>query len=209
MLFEDQALPTWNSRLVIPSFVSEPNLHTPKHFVGTFLPPVIKKNLTLSAEDNPVLLTTETHIASGITLTLNPGTHLLVSENVSLLVSGSFIVKGSENMPVVISSNEEHPQNQMWLGISVESGGVTTIEHAVIEDASPAVSCLKGSSTKITNTEIRRGTLGIFQEDVNCIIENSFINGALNGIVSTDATPQITNTTIHTAGEDLQEITSQ
>lgn len=203
-VFESQAFSTWNKRLAIPEFESRPNRHTPKYFVGTFLPSKIYKDTTLSADNNPIIITSKTDVQTGITLTLEPGTLLYANENAGLSISGHLIAKGTQNKPIRFSSNEEHPLNQTWLGISVVSNGIATIEHIIIEDASPAISCLAESHASVSSSKITKTVMGAFIASHNCSIINTVIRSLQDGIIVIDANPTLLNNTITANKNDIK-----
>ena len=202
VVIERQDFSTWSNRLLIPSFEPEPNRHTPKHFVGTFLPPRINKDTTLSIDDNPIILTSTTYIQPGVTLTLNPGTRLYANENANLSISGRLISKGNQNQPVWFSSNEEHPLNQTWSGVSVMSEGTAVLEHTTIEDASPAISCLTKSKISVSSSKITKTIMGAFITGRDCSISDTVIRSLRDGIVVVNTNPVLFNNII-TAKKDV------
>lgn len=206
IVFENQAFSTWSKRLAIPELESLPNRHTPKHFTGTFLPPLINKNTTLSVDDNPIILTSKTHVQPGTTLTLKPGTHLYANENASLSISGQLIAKGFQNQPILFSSNEKHPLNQTWLGISVMSGGAATIEHTFFEDASPAISCLTESEATVSNSKITKTVMGVFITSHKCSIRGTVIRSLQNGIIVVNANPTLLNNVITAKKDKVKKV---
>lgn len=155
----------WQERLAVPRFTDEPNRHTPLHFTGTFLPPVIIKDRTITAADNPVIITKTVQVPSGVTLTIEPGTKIFAHEYALLDVSGQLQINGSPEKPVQFSSNEQHPVNQVWGGLVFETGSHGTIVQTIFHSASPAVSCLAGSVVKIDRTNITGSIRPLF----NCV----------------------------------------
>lgn len=193
----------WQNRLAIPFFKDQPNRHTPAHSIGTFLPPTINRDLTLTPTDNPVLLTTTTRIAPGTTLTLTPGTKIYAHEFASLTVAGQLIAQGSTKQPINFFSNEVHPLNQTWGGIIISENGQATIAQVTFQHASPALTCQAGSHATITNTQITDTSLGIFTTTPSCLINDSRISSTRNGIVAINIEPTITNTKISAANHDI------
>lgn len=161
---------TWNNRLVIPYLITEPSRHTPLHTTGTFLPPTIDHDLTLTPADNPVLLTAVTRIDPNATLNLAPGTIVYAHEFAGIEVAGKLVVQGTDQQPVLFTSNELHPLNQTWSGITVTKEGQATIAHAIFHHASPALTCLNGSHAILTNTHITDTILAVFNTSPNCYV---------------------------------------
>jgi len=208
-VFAEQAfVDAWPSRLFIPEFNPPPNRHTPIHYEGTYLPPVITKDLTLSPSHNPVLLGTTIHINPEATLTIEPGTKAFAHENARLTVAGHLRISGTQNRPVIFSTNEQHPLNQTWLGIVAEQNSRVDITHTIIQYASPAISCLDSSQTTINNIHIRQGNTGIYQTSTHCLINNSRIYSTRDGIISINTEPAIHNTTISAAKNKIIKILS-
>lgn len=187
----------WNSRLVFPDLITEPRRHTPQHTTGTFLPSSIAQDLTLTPADNPILLTATTRIAPRVTLTLSPGTTVYAHEFAGLTVLGQLIIGSPSNQPVLLTSNELHPLNQTWSGITVTEGGGATITNAVFRYASPALTCLPGSQATLTNSHITNTALGVFTASPPCRLNHSRINSTRDGLVAIDTKPQILDTTIN------------
>ncbi len=193
----------WQNRLAIPSFENEPNRHTPVHFAGTFLPPTINHDLTLTSTDNPILLTTTTRIAPNATLTLKPGTTIYAHEFASLIIAGQLIAQGSAKQPIQFISNETHPLNQTWGGITVTENGQTNITQALFRHASPALTCLPDSSANLSNVHIKDTSLGVFTMSPTCRISHSRINSTRNGIVAVGVEPSVIDTKIFAADNNI------
>lgn len=139
----------WQERLVIPRFDNESNRHTPLHVQGTFLPPVIAKNQILTAADNPVILAKTVRVPTGVTLTIEAGAHVYAHEYALLDIQGELKIKGTAEQPVRFSSNEQHPDNQIWGGIIFEPGSRGIIIQARFKAAYPTIACLPGSQVTI------------------------------------------------------------
>ena len=171
-IFEHKENPTWSTRLFAPAVVSEPNRHTPAITAGTFLPPIIQKNTTLTAAQNPVISSHMTEVAPTATLTINPGVNIYTHEYAGLLVKGSLTIAGTEAEPVTFTTNETNKVNQFWAGLITVSGGKTSINHARIAFASPAISCAQGSIVNLKNSQLEDGNTGIWQDSPNCSSEH-------------------------------------
>lgn len=171
-VFEHKENNTWASRLIFPAFIDEENRHTPIVTSGTFLPPTVKENTTLTVAQNPVILSSTTTIPAGTSLTIQKGVVIYAHEYAALIVEGSLTIQGNEKQPVKISTNEKHDANKVWSGIITQPGGKTVIDQARISFASPAISCMAGSSVVIKNTRLEDGNAGIWQGSQTCTAEN-------------------------------------
>lgn len=153
---------TWQSRLVLPRFITEPDRHTPIHATGTVVPPIVTTNLTLTPADNPVILVRETVIPAGVTVTLAAGTQLFAHEFSTLRVDGELVIRGTANQPVTLATNEQHPDNKIWNGIILSSGARANLTHAQIHDAVPALTCLPDSTLTTQSVAIKNTTAATF-----------------------------------------------
>lgn len=165
----------WQDRLILPNFTQEANRHTPLADAGTFLPPTIVASRTLSASDSPVIIAGQVHIPAGVTVTVNPGTQLLVHEYGYLAIDGTLLVNGTARQRVVFSTNEANVANRAWSGLLFGSGSRGVITHADIRHASPGVTCGEGSNVVIQNTTIELGNLGVFKDSPACRLVNNTI----------------------------------
>ena len=174
----------WSDRLILPSFTAQENLHTPREYIGTFLPPTISTSRTLTIKDSPVILTKTTTIPLGVTVTLEPGVEVFAHEYGALVVNGMLVVNGIADNNVVFTTNEKHPTNQTWSGIVFGPTGHGTIQHTHLKYGSPGITCAAGSAVVIQNTTIELGSVGVFTQSPNCSITQSIIKNVDTGIVS-------------------------
>lgn len=182
--FERLEPETWQSRLAFFPGDDEINRHTPLHAAGTFLPLQITQDLGLTPNQNPVILAGRTEIKSGVTVTFAPGTHLYAHEFAELAILGVLRMQGTDTQPVTLTTNERHPQNQLWNGIIVESGGQAEITYTHFEYASPALTCLPGSTTKLSHSEIKNALIGIFTNSPTCTFSENRTQAIRDNIVS-------------------------
>lgn len=196
----------WNNRLAIPTLTPEPNRHTPHYSAGTFLPPIIKESLTLTPADNPILLTTTTRVSPNVTVTLTAGTAVYAHEFAGLIVAGRLIAAGTAAQPIQFASNEVHPLNQTWSGITATKDGQLTITHTNLHHASPAFTCLTGSSASLSNIHITDTSLGIFTATPDCRLSYSRINSTRDGIITIGVEPAVAHTKISAARNDIVKI---
>ncbi len=184
-LFERAESKTWSERLSVPTYTEELSRHTPLHAEGTFLPPHLSKSTTLTTQDNPVILAGRTEVPAGFTLTLTEGVTVFAHEFAELDVSGNIELKGTPVSPVTLSSNERHPQNQVWNGIILQRNATADIHSAHFTDASPALSCRGGSQATVTDSEVKRAVVGIFSESPGCTVTNTRIEAVHESYVRT------------------------
>lgn len=186
----------WNERLFLPSFFKDVNRHTPVHDIGTYLPPVISKNMHLTPEQNPILISGAVTVPKGVTLTIAPDVNMYVHEYGLLNVEGTLRIQGSTENPVILTTNEQHLENRTWSGIVFHEGSSGTISFAHIRHASPAVSCGSGSTVSIQNSNLSFGNVGIYTESNECVISNSVVESVQDGIIAVGVPVHINNTKI-------------
>lgn len=196
MWFEYSEGAVWQNRLFAPDFLTETSRHTPRFTTGTFLPAAITTNRTLGPANSPVILTGTTTVEKNATLTLLPGTIVVVHEYGGLNIEGNLVAQGDATKPITFASNETHRLNQAWSGVTFASGSTGDIANAKFTAAHPGVSCLTGSRVSITNTHISDTSLGIFAASPNCSITNSRIQSRRDGIHSVGVTTPTAGITI-------------
>ncbi|MBI4022451.1 MAG: hypothetical protein HY372_03765 [Candidatus Andersenbacteria bacterium] len=193
---EQTAFTTWHNRLIIPEFEPLPPRHTPRYADGTFVPPIITQDLQLTADNNPVLLAFAIYIPPHITVTIGPGTTLYAHEFAQLNVAGSLIINGAASHPVVFDTNETHPLNQVWGGVSLVAGGEAIINHARFRHATPALACLPGSRLSASAVDIEQTALGLYTESASCQLVHSRLRSFRDGIIAINVAPPNNRTTI-------------
>lgn len=186
----------WNNRLFIPNIVAEPNFHTPAHTSGTYLPPVINKSVTYTRAQSPLLINNVLTIMPLGSVTIEPGVNVYVGEYGQIVNEGQLTISGSKNMPVTFDTNEANEANQVWGGIISKTGSKTSISFANITQASPAVTCLKNSQTKIEHSKFSLGNLGLYGETNTCNIQDTIITAVRDGIIAVHEKPTIHNVLI-------------
>lgn len=174
----------WPDRLAFFPGKDEVSRHTPLHSDGTFLPPRLTQDTTFTPEQNPIILAHQTEIAPGVAVTFTSGTHIFAHEFSELAVLGTLHMQGSETQPIILTTNERHPQNQLWNGIIVEPGGQAEITRAQFHFASPALTCETDSTASLTNSEIHKALIGIFTNSPTCTFSGNRIQSIRDEIVS-------------------------
>lgn len=198
----------WNNRLLIPYFEDEPNRHTPFLTAGTYLRPTIDQDTTLSPTNNPIIVTGTTTIQPNVTVIILPGTQFVMHEFAGLINHGKLHANGSSTNPIVFTTNETHPLNQTWNGITSSNASTTTLNYTHIQYASPGISCLTGSQVTVNNSRIETGAVGLYAETPNCRITNSTIKDVNQGVVTINSEPLITNTIISARQNNIKNVVS-
>jgi hypothetical protein len=126
------------------------------------------KNLNYDANVNGAVIFDDLDllIASGITITINNGGHLTITNGSVLKACG-----------------------EMWQGIIIEDGGELTIEDgSIIEDAEIAVDAQSGSQFNIDDAEFQRNFIGIHASDGD--FSSSSVENTTFGCLNTSGTAQ-------------------
>ena len=145
--FESAEADTWQARLLLPKLALEPDRHTPRLSSGTFLPPEIRQDLTLTPQDNPIIIAKTSRILPGVTVTIQPGTRIFAHEFSSLLIEGTLSSNGTAQKPVTFTSNER------WSSLQIAKVNLATPISATLRRLLP-VSQIASSlpTTSLLNT---------------------------------------------------------
>ncbi len=185
LLWLERAYPdTWNERLALPKLEPVVNRHTSVFTAGLTLPAEIREDLSLSPENNPVIISGVSKVAPNVTLTIAPGTQIYVGEFGQLEILGKLQVIGTSQKPILFTTNERYELNQTWNGVVLRPQSEAAIEHVDILRASPGITCEPGSRANISDTRISQGSMGIFTASSDCRVINSHIVGVKDGIIA-------------------------
>jgi len=194
----------WNNRLLIPFLEEEPNRHTPLNPTGTYLPPTISQDTSLSPDHSPYILNHEVIVTPDATLTILPGVTLLAHEFSQLTINGQLISQGAAANPIHFISNEVHPDNQLWNGLIFTDTGRGHITHTTFQHATPAITCGGTSQVSLNNIFIEQTSLDIFSQSPNCVLANSRLKSIRDGFIAMSHQPHVTSTIFQVAREPIQ-----
>lgn len=115
----------------------------------TYVQDDVTEDTTWTHEDGPYFVSTDVTIASGATLTIEPGTTVNVAEEVTVTVEGSLLASGSATDPVEITTAEPSPSAGTWETIEYAGGSASTLrlEHTVVEYGTTAVTATSSEGT--------------------------------------------------------------
>ena len=83
--------------------------------------------------DSPHLITADTTIAAGVTVTVEPGVTVKAANNVALYVQGTLEAMGASELPITFTSDLDTASYQ-WAGIAID-GGTANLAHVTIRYA--------------------------------------------------------------------------
>ncbi len=132
---------------------------------------VITADETWRASAGPVEVTGNLLVASGVTLTIEPGVQVLFASGVGLRVDGTLLAVGTEVAPIVFSSTTTSTAVGLWTGIDVRNAATET-------DATG--NWLSG--TRFRFVEVRNATTGIKITGNGASIEESYFHHNQTGV---------------------------
>ena len=103
-------------------------------------------------------------ITSGATLTIEAGTHLNVTEDVTITIDGDLDIQGTSEEPVIIWGSwvAETSIQARWQGFLLTSGSSGTVSHADISDSRGGFDVESGSTLVIQSTNLTDSVIGVW-----------------------------------------------
>lgn len=170
-------------------------VNVPSSASAEALPSTITQDMTLTTASSPYTSTGSVTIASGVTVTVQPGVKVKIGgTSASLIVNGTLNAQGTASDPVIFTSTAESAGWQ-WRGLSLEAGsGASTLDHVEVRyggyQSYAAITVNAGSPT-ITNSFLHHnGGNGVtISNGAGPTIANSaIVDNARNGIYAYSAT---------------------
>ncbi|NQT23762.1 right-handed parallel beta-helix repeat-containing protein, partial [candidate division KSB1 bacterium] len=145
----------------------------------------VSGNITQNTEwSGSIIVENDISVASGVTLTIQPGTGIFFKDNAQLKVYGTLIAEGTESYPIVFSGASENPSMGDWDGIRFEDSSVDAnciLKYCEIEYADYGV-YISSASPTISNNIIHDNFCGIFLGGGAAQIESNDISDNNMGI---------------------------
>jgi len=140
----------------------------------------IEQDTVITAADNPVIVDADIHVPVGVTLTIEAGVEILISDadlldaegwlgnsyTTDIVVEGTLIVQGTAADPVMMRSQLETPEYDEWGGIYVEDGSVS-LEYLVVRDAEDGLYTDDGVIEKFDHVTVEHCQRGVYVYDEN------------------------------------------
>jgi hypothetical protein len=137
---------------------------------ATALPTTISQDTTLTAVGSPY--TGNPTIASGVTLTVNPGARLTVD---GFIVKGTLKAEGTAAEPIVFGSITGKDRGE-WAGIKLEVGsGASVLDHVEVRNAATAITV--SSDARITNSSLHHNWTAVKVISASPQITHNLITG--------------------------------
>ena len=160
--------------------------------------------------DGDYLLEADLQVPAGITLTISPGSSILVvpsdstkvdpeylSKETEVLVRGRLLARGTAAKPILFVTAGKDKNQVQWAGLQFVSSQDSQLEHLLIEQAETGILCLD-SSPQIHFVQILRSRYGILlQQNSHPLISNSLLADGEAGLFCWDqSAPVLQRTTI-------------
>ncbi len=134
-------------------------------------------------------------VASGITLTIQPGVRVEFSGEYSLIIDGTLLAQGTSIDPVVFTSGRASPTAFDWLGITVNSTAINVVlDQVLLEYAVTSLEVNGTSEVELSNSEIRNNFFGLSLANASPqVISGNYIHNNFSGIsIGPGSSPLIT-----------------
>lgn len=127
------------------------------------------------------ILDGDVFIDVGAHLTIEPGVEVRANTGSDIFVNGTLVAIGSDQQPVVFTSNKTTKSYSDWTGIRVYAGGQLQLSHAVVEYAYRAVN-LTGEASLFANNTIRYSYVGLQINDGSPLVQGNLIHDNTTGV---------------------------
>ncbi|MCW8932075.1 MAG: right-handed parallel beta-helix repeat-containing protein, partial [Gammaproteobacteria bacterium] len=131
------------------------------------------------------------------TLTIEPGAQFKISGNMKFIIDGSINASGTEDEPIVFSSDNLIPEYNDWAGIELSNSVTPSIlKHVKIQYANKGVS-ISDAVLEIDNSEISNCNYGLYYlNGLGNISQSNIHDNSSMGIYLTKSSPLISGNTI-------------
>ena len=151
------------------------------------MPSLISTDLSLTSEYSPYYIDENVVVDSNITLTINEGVEILISEGKNIKVNGCLMINGTMNNPVIIKSNE---YSESWGALIIlNATDSCSISNLIIEDATvgqnftrdKAAISIHNSVVSIDGLDVKNVQMPIYVEYGKAYIKNSSLYTPFTG----------------------------
>ena len=115
----------------------------PSPSAGTLVPEqALLADTAWTVAGSPYYLLGNVTVNAGVSLTIEPGVHVLVNGDYAIRVFGNLTAAGTPSAPILFASNRTTPGTGDWRGIELRATANATLSHAVLRHAFSAVRIL-------------------------------------------------------------------
>ena len=145
----------------------------------TFVPGVVKNDITIKKSDSPVKLFADLIIPMGVHMKVEAGSEFQISERdsfkagfdddrVEILVHGSLTVDGTSNEPVIFSPLDGSGKRDHWAGINILSSitGISSVRNANIFGCSGYAVSINSEKAFLGGLTVKHSVCGVRLENV-------------------------------------------
>ena len=127
-------------------------------------------------------ISADVSIPKGSTLTLQPGTHVIVDAGVTMTVNGTLSVAGSSAAPVTLGSSSARPKSGDWQGLLIGDGAALSMRHTVLSDTAQAISTTvrRTAGVVVSDSSVLRSSGGLLIRAGALTLERSTIDGGVS-----------------------------
>lgn len=135
-------------------------------------------------------------VASGVTLTLDAGTHVYMFENALLKVNGSLVANGSSSDSVKFIALGGGPGPGSWQGIYVSSEANSTLSYCLIENCDIGIEMRTDSDVGMSNCSVDNcDTYGIYNyKGYLKLVDSDISANGICGVYGENAVDTVVNT---------------
>jgi FlgD Ig-like domain len=145
------------------------------YYYAQFTDSLYEDNVTISGEAR---ITSDFNVQAGKTLTITPGTTILLDKNVNIDVDGALIAQGTASDSIIFTTLTANPtSSDYWSGITIYEGADSTnpVKYCRIENSGNGITIR--NNTEVSNNFIRNiSSKGIYSYKSTAPIKNNKID---------------------------------
>jgi nitrogen fixation protein FixH len=152
---------------------------------ATYVEGAITQDTDWTLVDSPFIVSNDITVNPGATLTIEPGVQVRFADNFSMTVNGRIIADGTNDRPILFTSNNLNASVGKWGTIIIDGIPESSITNCIIEYGTNGTTFESGS-LNFQNNIVRSNQNGIVVNGGSATIENNEItNNTASGIVLT------------------------
>jgi ribosomal protein S19 len=143
----------------------------------------IESDMELTVEESPYIITGDVNVFPGVTLKISPGVELRDGDY-QIWNKGTLLVEGTEDAPVIFTSNKTDPAPGDWNRIFFDKDSLGSVAHAVIQYAKTGI-FIKYASPSISSvviSNILNEGIRIETYEAHPVITKTTISSCAHGI---------------------------